>query len=389
MKILQIDQHYQFGGGTEHYILAMSAELENAGHEVTIAYSKKGDRTMDNSGRKSIQVPHMEEHYPNGNAEMLRNLEAAIRNEKPDIIHIHNIRNAEVIKTCASLAATVRHVQDPSFSCFTHWKLLPGFDLCIDPLGLQCIRKGCIRTGDGLVRIYRKQMEIRAHKAVRRILVSSRYVKWMLEQLSIPGEKIEVIHPFTGLPDIIPGTFSDENIVLFVGKMHPIKGADFLLKALSGVTAAYKAILVGEGEYLESYKSLAKELGIDNKVEFTGWVPLEKLSEYYAKCSLLVVPSIWVETFGLIGIDSMSYEKPVVAFDSGGMSDWLADNETGFLVKRKDVKGMSDKIDLLLKDKALAGKMGKAGRLKVEREFTSDIFINRLLSIYDKVLTGK
>ena len=371
-------------------MLAMSSELEKAGHEVTIVYGKKGAQTLDKSGRKAVQVPHIEDYYPKMNREMLKNLEEVIRRERPDIIHIHNIRNGDVVKACSKFAVTVRHVQDPSFVCFTHWKLLPGtFDLCTDPLGLRCIYRGCVKARAGLFHLYRKHREIQAHKKVARILVSSRYVKWMLEQLSIPADKITVIHPFTGLPEVRPDAFPDENIVLFVGKMHPIKGVDFLVRALPQVDADYKAVFVGEGEYLESYKALAKELGIEKKVEFLGWVPLERLSEYYAKCSVLVVPSIWVETFGLIGIDVMSYEKPVVAFDVGGIPDWLADKETGFLVKRKDTKGMAEKIALLLKDKALARKMGKAGRLKVEREFTSGVFIKNLLSIYEKALSEK
>lgn len=389
MKVLQIDQHYQYGGGTEHYMLAMSTELEKAGHEVIIVYGKKGSQTLDKSGRKVIQVPCIENFYPKMNREMLKNLESVLRQEKSDIIHIHNIRNWHVVKTCVSLAVTIRHIQDPSFVCFTHWKLLSNFDLCIDPLGFKCISRGCIKARGGFSNLYRKYQEIQIHKKIDRILVSSYYVKWMLEQVSIQSEKIDVIHPFTSMPELRTGNFSDENIVLFVGKMHPIKGVDFLLRALSQADADYKGIFVGEGEYLDSYKALAKKLGIEKKVEFTGWIPLERLSEYYAKCSVLVVPSIWVETFGLIGIDVMSYEKPVVAFDVGGIPDWLADKETGFLVKRKDTKSMAEKISLLLKDKVLARKMGKAGRMKVEREFTSGIFIKNLLEIYDKALSAK
>lgn len=387
MKILQIDQHYQFGGGTEHYMLAISAELEKAGHEVSIVYGKKGNQTLDKSGRKAFHVPYIENYYPTMNRAMIKNLQEVILREKPDIIHIHNIRNADVINTCARLAVTVRHVHDPSFVCLTHWKLLPNLDLCTDPLGFKCIRRGCLKASKGLFHLYKKHWEIHAHKKVARILVSSHYVKWTLKQLSIPQEKIDVIHPFTALPQIRPGTFSDENIVLFVGKMHPIKGVDFLLRALSKMNIDYKGIFVGTGEYLDSFKTLAKELGIEKKVEFTGWVPWERVSEYYTKCSVLAVPSVWVEGFGLIGMEGMAYEKPVVAFDVGGIPDWLADKETGFLVKQKDINAMAEKISLLLKDKALAKKMGNAGRLKVERKFTSGVFINSLLKIYDKVLS--
>jgi len=389
MKILHIDQNYQYGGGTEHYMLAMSAELEKAGHEVTILYGRKGNQTLDRSGRRAVQVQFIEDYYPGMNKSMLINLKKVLQQESPDIIHIHNIRNKDTVKICASQAVTIRHVQDPSFVCFTHWKLLPDYDLCTAPFGLGCIHNGCIKGKAGLFQLYRKYGEIHIHKKISRILVSSRYVKWMLGQLSIPEEMIDVIHPFTDLPKIKSQPAQDDNIVLFVGKMHPIKGLEFLIRALPHVDTDYRGVFVGEGEYLESYKALAKELGIQDKVEFTGWIPLEKLSEYYAKCSVLVVPSIWVETFGLIGIDAMSYEKPVVAFDVGGIQDWLDDKGTGFLVKRKDIYDMAEKITLLLKDKALAKKMGTAGRLKVEREFTSGVFINNLLDVYKNVLSEK
>lgn len=392
MKVIHIDQNYQYGGGTEHYILAMTEELEKLGHEVIMLYGRKGNQTIDRSRRRTYHIPHIEDYYPRKNRSALKKLEKIIEKENPDIIHIHNLVNELVVKTCLNLTPTLRHVQDPTFTCFRHWKLLPGsLDLCTVPLGLRCIFKGCLEKNPvhSIYQIIRKYDGIRIHKKVDQILVSSSYVKWMLLQLGLPREKITVIHPFTKLPDLGYDSFKDQNIVLFIGKMHPIKGVDHLLHALSLINTDYKAVLIGNGEYLEEYKALAIELGLEKKVDFLGWVPLERLDEFYRMCSILVVPSIWVETFGLIGIDAMSYGKPVVGFDVGGIPDWLTDRETGYLVKRKDIKGLAEKINLILQDKELAKRMGKSGRLRVEQSFTSQTFIKNLIGVYNSVTHSK
>lgn len=100
----------------------------------------------------------------------------------------------------------------------------------------------------------------------------------------------------------------------------------------------------------------------------------------------MVVPSIWPEPFGLIGIEAMYFGKPVVAFDVGGISEWLKDRENGFLVKFPDKKQFAERIKLLLEDSSLTEKFGRNGKEMVKRFLNKEEHINRLLQIYHEVI---
>ena len=120
-----------------------------------------------------------------------------------------------------------------------------------------------------------------------------------------------------------------------------------------------------------------------------GHVQHSDLSRYYNEAAAVVVPSIYPEPFGLIGIEAMYFGKPVVAFDVGGISEWLKDGENGFLVKFPDKKQFAERIKLLLEDSSLAEKFGRNGKEMVKRFLNKEAHINRLLQIYLNVIKEK
>jgi glycosyltransferase involved in cell wall biosynthesis len=178
----------------------------------------------------------------------------------------------------------------------------------------------------------------------------------------------------------------NSSVVLFVGRVVREKGVDILLKALSLVKNDFEALIIGEGPDHKRCERISKRLNLQNKVKFFGWVSNDTLHKLYLKATLAVVPSIWPETFGLVGIKAMKYAKPVVAFDVGGIADWLEDGETGFLVKQMDYKAMADKITLLLTNKLLAQKMGMNGYKKALVKFDKINYIERLIKIFQSVI---
>ena len=100
-----------------------------------------------------------------------------------------------------------------------------------------------------------------------------------------------------------------------------------------------------------------------------GLVAAPQLRDLYARSSIVVLPSLWQEPFGLVLLEAMASRKPVVAYRSGAVPEIVADGETGFIVERGNVEHLAQRVLDLLKDPGLAGKMGEAGRERVVREF--------------------
>lgn len=394
MKIMHLNQQYGYSGGAEQYILSITKRLEELGHEVIVAYGIKNQDVFHVSGRKEYYIPGIEKipSFFNRDNSVLKKLSELIMREKPDVIHVHNVRNFAAIKRCMDLRPVVRFIHDPTLCCFRDWKLLPDLRrICTSRVGISCLFAGCLFHCHETPwsAIVKKHLELYVHKKLSRIIVASKYMKNLLMQNGLPSEKITILPYFTPIIPVDSLSYpSNDNTILYVGLIHLVKGVDYLIAALQHVKIDFKAVLIGHGSYLEEYKRFAKELGVEKKIRFVGWVPNEKLSSYYRQASLLVVPSMWIEAFGIIGIEAMAHTRPIIAFNTGGISDWLEDGETGFLIERGDVQGLAKKISLLLENKELARKMGENGRLKVMRQFQLDTHMERLMKIYRNSIEG-
>ena len=106
----------------------------------------------------------------------------------------------------------------------------------------------------------------------------------------------------------------------------------------------------------------------------------------YQKASVVVVPSIYPEPFGLVGLEAMAHSRPVVAFRVGGISSWLKDGKNGFLAKPADFVSLGEKIDLLLRDRKLAKKMGAFGHQLLTKEYDPEKHLARLVETYESAI---
>jgi glycosyltransferase involved in cell wall biosynthesis len=102
------------------------------------------------------------------------------------------------------------------------------------------------------------------------------------------------------------------------------------------------------------------------------------MEHLYAQADLVIFPSVWDEPFGLVGIEAMAHGVPVVAFDVGGVREWLTEGVGGWCVPRKDVDAMALAIDTALSDPDLRREVGEAGRQRVERDFRPQGYYNQL-----------
>jgi glycosyltransferase involved in cell wall biosynthesis len=162
------------------------------------------------------------------------------------------------------------------------------------------------------------------------------------------------------------------------------KGVQYLLDALQDVRYLTRVFIIGEGAYLQQLRSKARQLGGKHEIIFTGWVDNEELDKFYAGADVAVVPSIWPEPFGIVGIEAMAHGLPVLAFDVGGISDWLQHDHTGYLLPPRRADALAEKLNYLFDNRMIARKLGKAARSCVDRKFIYSVHLQKLMKIFKR-----
>ena len=181
-----------------------------------------------------------------------------------------------------------------------------------------------------------------------------------------PKEKIQVIYngvKFRENYEIDINNKSREKIVIgTAGRLSAEKGHRYLLdiaQKLKKNENKFEILIAGEGELKEELEEKIKKMDLSNEVKLVGFEKDIRL--FLEKIDIFVLPSLW-EGFGYVVVEAMESCKPVVAFEVGGVPEIIEDGLTGYLTEIKNVEKMSEKIELLIKDKKLIKKMGIAGR---------------------------
>jgi glycosyltransferase involved in cell wall biosynthesis len=374
--------------------MSLCDEMERSGHEIAIICARKGViRQKPASNRPVYHLPELNNVQANGN-DVAKELTDVVKKIRPDLIQVHNMKNPFALEVLHDLRPTLKFIH-------THYPVCLGAKyhrwwkkVCSRRLSILCPLFGCIshcctlKSHVSLKNLKIAMRELNVIKRLDRLLVASSYMKRILVQNGINPIKIEVIPYYVNLPNFTyDSTNKDGNIILFVGRLTFEKGVQYLIRSLVDIKLSYKVIIIGEGRELPALKSLAEKLGLAGKVEFKGWITPDRLEGYFRKAAFLVMTSVWPEPFGCVGIEAMSYGKPVIAFDVGGVREWMKDGYTGFLVRNGDVDGLSLKMNYLLENRALARKMGNAARKWTEERFVKQHHLNRLIAIYREILS--
>jgi len=179
--------------------------------------------------------------------------------------------------------------------------------------------------------------------------------------------------------------------LLFVGRLSKTKGVHYLIRA--GISLLNKNMditidIVGDGIDTNYFKSLIPE-HLKEKIIFHGWKAYSDVHKMMLKCYLLVFPSIYPEAFGISGIEAMMRAKPVVGFDVGGVSTWLKDGESGFLVPTKNEDTLVSKIEILINDTQQYKKIANNSRRLALEEFQPENHLKNLRNMYNKILSNE
>lgn len=188
----------------------------------------------------------------------------------------------------------------------------------------------------------------------RSLIVMSNYMKRELMNIGISDRKIVINPYFTPAVDMSIRDQSRRDVIniLFVGRLLPSKGAHIMLEAVLPMLDRYHNLclnIVGKGYQERSLREVVKDSSQKN-VNFLGWLDSDEIKQLMLSSDILIFPSIYPEAFGIVGIEAMACGLPAIAFDVGGISDWLSDGYTGFLLDRVDASLLREKITFLIEN---------------------------------------
>jgi glycosyltransferase involved in cell wall biosynthesis len=177
--------------------------------------------------------------------------------------------------------------------------------------------------------------------------------------------------------------------VLFVGQIVENKGTHVLAEAVLSLRSKYPDIclqLLGAGrEVVDMIEEMCRACGGERNVEFHGFVPLEKLPDFYRRAHVFCLPAEY-ESFGQVYIEAMACGCPVIASNSGGGAEIVTDGQSGLLVAPNDVQATARAIDCMLGDAELRERASAAGLKRVREYFAMDKYIARVVAAYEKAI---
>ena len=218
--------------------------------------------------------------------------------------------------------------------------------------------------------------------------------------LGVAPEKVRVVYGGVDTGRFAPDPPEPREGVLFVGRITPHKGIDRLIEALPPGQRLTVAGSVGHDPRPpeREYPQLLASLAAGRDVRFVGPVPDDALPLLYRRAGVVVLPSVTrtcygrrhaiSELLGLAVLEAMASGTPVVCSDLGGLPEVVRHGETGFLVPPGDVRALRDRIEQLLGDRALARRMGAAGRRRVLERFTWAACARRCVDAYGELLAA-
>ncbi len=394
MKILFASMKLGAFGGVEQHIRSTALGLKERGHEVYLAYAER-------TGIDEIAFMRgFEEAYPlaelgsdDANAFALAQL---LQKVQPDVLYLHKAEQLVMQLPPNLPCAVVAMIHDHDLCCPRRHKYFPGGKkVCKQAAGWRCWLDGSFLKKDGSAKYgvrwnslkdHRKQLQ--AHRGLDGLIAASTAMKDELIMNGIPADKVMQVAP--GIGETAPEKPAAIDIelrpkVLFVGQLIRGKGVDLLLHALAKIDLPFEAVIVGDGNAREGLETLAAELELQNRAHFTGWVTHDQLHQYYSDSRVVVVPSRWPEPFGLIGPEAMRAGRPVVAYDVGGIPDWLQDKKTGFLVAEQDTDAFANAVRELLYNPDLAREFGNNAFEQYSNRFMLKHGVERLEAALQQV----
>jgi D-inositol-3-phosphate glycosyltransferase len=179
-------------------------------------------------------------------------------------------------------------------------------------------------------------------------------------------------------------------VLLFIGRIEPLKGIDVLVRAASQLDGKFQLLVVGgdekDAQRLHDLHTLAENLDVLGKVVFADAVPHEELPTFYNAASVCVVPSYY-ESFGLVALEAMACGVPVIASRVGGLKETVRDGQTGYLVPWRCPEPFAERLDLLLTNEPLRHSLGEEAR-EIAEHYRWPVIATKVEDLYHELVSA-
>jgi len=390
MRIVVAHESVGTEGGVETYLLSVIQGLRDRGHQIALLYYRRseGDSPLRSTAHVALGV---EERGINSALD-------ALREWRPDVGFSHNMGPLDVDRRLLAHWPVVKMLHGYFGTCVSGLKMhaFPSAVVCGRTFGPACLAlyfpRRCGQVSPGvMVRGYRWANEQRAlFSRYAAAVVASHHMRDEMTRHGVPEDRLEVLPLFSTIRSDTVAGGGEPDTVLFAGRMTSLKGGHVLVAAAARATRLLgrpvRLVMAGDGPQKEAWRSLASSLGV--QLELTGWVALADRARVYGRGLLMAVPSLWPEPFGLAGLDAASLGRPAVAFDVGGIREWLADGLNGRLVEPgAGEEGLARAIASLLDEPAERERMGQHA-LEVSRRMSVAAHVERLEAVLRDATSG-
>jgi glycosyltransferase involved in cell wall biosynthesis len=402
MRIAIVNWSNRRFGGTGTYLSSLMPALAGAGHEIAFLHEveEPGDQPR-------LPIPTTSPSWSVSALGLERAIQS-MREWRPDVLYAHGLLDPDVEEKTLDVAPAVFFAHDYYGTCISGAKTFtrPIVQPCARQFGWQCLGQYYSRGCGGLSPItmvtqfvkQRDRLELlRRYAAIvtHSSHMQEEYIKHGLAATRVfkvkYGSKIGAAESVRVRAPRDPGAPWQ---LLFVGRMDKLKGGRELLSALPRVVQRLNRPLLltfaGDGPQRASWQTLAADLTRREPrltVDFRGWIGRDALDGVFAGADLLVLPSLWPEPLALVGLEAARHSVPTVAFDVGGISDWLKSGTNGLLAPGNPptVDGLVDALATVVSDPALHRRLTE-GAARLSGDFSFDVHLELLQSVFDEVV---
>jgi glycosyltransferase involved in cell wall biosynthesis len=381
MKVLHAYNLHRNGGGSDSAALDVVRQLKNtAGIEIQTFAKNSLDLPAGLSGKLRAATNSI---YP---CSALGEFRELLRTFKPDILHVHELyplispwilaeaksRGVKIIMTCYDYRLTC--------PIATHYRGNKLCHSCFEGNESALIRHNC-RNNLAESVIYAARHWVARKFALYRdnidhyITLNAFSAHWLQEKLAIPSNAITTIGCIVE-PAATPVDPSQGQYIAYAGRFAPEKGTEILASAMESVDCLLK--MAGYEESLPRFTQ--------KNIEVIRTRSRAELEQFYRHAKMLIVPSIWYETFGIVAAEAMAQGVPVIASDIGALAHTVNVGVSGLLFPPRDSKALAEQINKLLANPEQLKALGAGAYRQCQSQYSGEAVSKSLISTYQQLL---